>query len=175
MKSTHFLNQWLPRLTANELLTYLTQHRDVRLVLLRGLPGSGKSTFAKRLVQAADFVHIEADQHFYGSDGTYAFDPTRVADAHAVGQQQADAALRSGRRAVIANTHVRMWELAASIGLAMLHRAPFRIVHCRGPWENTHDVSEEIIAKMRDKWEPLPEHLQSMQLILDDTAQNSSE
>jgi adenylate kinase family enzyme len=38
------------------------------LILVRGVPGSGKSTYAKTLV---DWYAIEADQYFVRIDGVY--------------------------------------------------------------------------------------------------------
>ena len=48
-----------------------------QLILLRGLPGSGKSTFAKSL----GGIHIEADQYFM-QDGEYKFDASQLKHAH---------------------------------------------------------------------------------------------
>lgn len=51
------------------------------LYLIRGIPGSGKSTFAQNLysfgmVEAV----IEADDYFY-TDGVYQFDPSMLGSA----------------------------------------------------------------------------------------------
>ena len=48
------------------------------LIILRGCPGSGKSTFAKTLGGA----HFETDMYFVSDDGTYNFDPSKLRDAH---------------------------------------------------------------------------------------------
>ena len=48
-----------------------------KLFLVRGLPGSGKSTFAKALV-GSDFLVCEADKFFYDKEGNYNFDATKV-------------------------------------------------------------------------------------------------
>lgn len=42
------------------------------LLLIRGLPGSGKTTMAKQYAQIG-YVHCEADQYFE-RDGEYRFD-----------------------------------------------------------------------------------------------------
>jgi predicted kinase len=132
---------------------------EIGIVVLRGLPGSGKSTFAQLLEQTQGFKHLEADRFMTDAQGKYRFDPARAADAHAVCQQHAYEALRTGARVVVANTHVRLWEFAPYLGLAQLFRREVRVVECLGAWDNIHGVSSEIIAKMREKWEPLPPHL----------------
>jgi len=48
-----------------------------QLILLRGLPGSGKSTFANLL----GGIHVEADQYFI-QDGEYKFDASKLKQAH---------------------------------------------------------------------------------------------
>lgn len=125
------------------------------LLILRGLPGSGKSTLASALAAGQGLLHLEADQHFV-SNGQYRFDPSRVADAHAVVARDAFVALQSGRRVVVANTHVRLWEMAAIVGAAQLAGKSFCFVECTGQWTNIHQVPDAAMAAMRSRWEPLP-------------------
>lgn len=127
-------------------------------IVLRGLPGSGKSTLATRLATLHGFVHLKADQHFV-ANGKYLFDPTRVANAHAVVARDALAALQAGKRVVVANSHVRLWEMAAVIGAARLANRTISFVECQGAWPNVHGLAESVIASMRQRWELLPTEL----------------
>ena len=124
-------------------------------VILRGLPGSGKTTWAARLAAEQGYVHLEADQHFM-VNGRYRFDPARVADAHALVARAALDAMQTERRVVIANTHVRLWEMAAIIGAANLAGKSFCFVECTAAWGNVHAVPEDAITRMRMRWERLP-------------------
>lgn len=124
-------------------------------VVLRGLPGSGKSTLARALAAHHGFLHLEADQHFV-ANGVYRFDPARVADAHAVVVRDTLAALQSGRRVVVANTHVRLWEMAAVVGAARLAARTVCCVECQGAWPNVHGLGAPVIESMRSRWEQLP-------------------
>jgi adenylate kinase len=120
-------------------------------VILRGLPGSGKSTFAKRLVEEFGFVQLEADDHFY-VNGEYKFDPMRVADAHAVVVRDALVHLRAGRRVVVANTHAQLWEMAGIVGAATLSQHSYCFVNCTGGYANIHAVPENVISAMKDRF-----------------------
>lgn len=51
-----------------------------QLILIRGLPGSGKTTMAKTLYP--DHVLCEADQ-FFETDKGYIFDGSKIKEAHA--------------------------------------------------------------------------------------------
>jgi adenylate kinase family enzyme len=46
------------------------------LTLVRGLPGSGKSTFANTITN--EFSVCEADKFFYDKEGNYNFDATKL-------------------------------------------------------------------------------------------------
>jgi hypothetical protein len=134
---------------------YLHDHPAGRLIILRGWPGSGKSTLAQAFVHQASFVHVEADQHFT-RDGVYQFNPANASDAHAVCQKQAIDALHDGRKVIVGNTHVRLWELAPYVGIAYLLAVEWAVIECRGVWPNIHGVPEDVVGAMRGKFEPMP-------------------
>ena len=55
------------------------------LILLRGLPGSGKTTLANIILQLPSNFNPEilsADDFFEGEDGEYNFDSTKIKEAH---------------------------------------------------------------------------------------------
>lgn len=137
-------------------------------IVLRGLPGSGKSTLAQRLVAQASrpSVHLEADQHFV-VNGAYRFDPLRAADAHAVVVRDVLTALQARQRVVVANTHVRLWEMAAIVGAARLCASSLCFVECVGSWESIHAVPADAVIKMRERWEALPAEFESVSFRLD--------
>ena len=89
-------------------------------------------------------------------NGVYRFDPAQVADAHAVVGQDALTALRAGPLLVVANTHVRLWEMAAVVGAARLSGRTMCFVECQGAWPSVHRLSASVIASMRHRWETLP-------------------
>ena len=52
-----------------------------KLILVRGVPGSGKSTFVNSNKRHCD-DHIEADMFFIRPNGVYDFNPRMLKDAH---------------------------------------------------------------------------------------------
>jgi predicted kinase len=138
-------------------------------VILRGLPGTGKSTFAKRLASEFDFVHLEADDHLF-VNGEYRFDPARIADAHALVVRDALTHLQAGARVVVANTHVRLWEMAGIIGAATIAQRSFCIVEFIGQYGNIHAVPADVISAMNARYERAPDFMAGCVFTLSDPA-----
>lgn len=67
------------------------------LYIVRGLPGSGKSTFAKSL----GGVNYEADMFFINENGEYNFDPSKLKDAHNWCRHKAMDSMKSGEPIVV--------------------------------------------------------------------------
>lgn len=121
------------------------------VVLIRGLPGSGKSTMAKR--DFGSHVHCEADAFFVGQDGVYRYNPKMIKSAHEWCQRQVDIALRNGHNVVVSNTFTRLWEMDAYRAIAERRGAEVRVIVARGSYGNIHGVPSEAIDRMRARWE----------------------
>lgn len=82
------------------------------LFLIRGLPGSGKTTFAKKLIKPYDNpVHLEADMYFE-INGVYTWDSSKLGLAHGWCMNYAETAMRTGSDCVVvSNTFTRRWEM----------------------------------------------------------------
>lgn len=122
---------------------------DTELVLIRGLPGSGKSTMA-RVLALVGYQHFEADQ-FFMQDGVYRFDGSRIREAHAWCQDMTRKALLQGHRTVVSNTFTQLREMAPYQAMSRL----VRVIEAQGHWGNVHGVPEETLQRMAGRWEPL--------------------
>jgi predicted kinase len=130
------------------------------LVLLRGLPGSGKSSFAKHMW--SDFVICEADQFFYDSDGNYNFDPSKLRDAHKYCKDKVETFMSDNEKnsqfypeIIVSNTFTREWEMDEYFKLAKKYnyQVVSLIVENRHGNKNVHGVPDSKIEEMRNRFE----------------------
>ncbi|NBV51319.1 ATP-binding protein [bacterium] len=132
-----------------------------RLILIRGLPGSGKSTMAKQIMNSApnpdSFRHYEADMYFIDSDGVYRFNPRLLSAAHSWCQNSTEKALRAGHNVIVSNTFTQAREIEPYLSLAKkIGGIKVEIKTATGNYKNVHDVPEAAIQRMRDRWEEFP-------------------
>ena len=126
----------------------------MRLILIRGLPGSGKTTLAKQL--APDCYH-EADQYMTDGAGNYQFDPKRLRYAHGMCQKAVEKAMKQRTEVVVvSNTFVTRWEMAPYLRLAQNYGYEVEVIVATGTWQNVHGVPDEAVQRMREKWEDMP-------------------
>lgn len=121
------------------------------LYITRGLPGSGKSTFA----QSLDCPFVEADMYF-DHNGEYKFDPTKLRDAHNWCRNKVrDWMMVNTPKIAVSNTFTQNWEMETYYELAKEfgYNVFSVIVENRHGGTNTHNVSEQTIQTMKDRFE----------------------
>jgi hypothetical protein len=96
-----------------------------KLYIMRGLPGSGKSTRAHEIAMGAmvqgaqGAVICSTDDFFVGSDGVYRFDGRRLGEAHSSNQSRVELAMMADTEVVIVdNTNTTHKEMEAYRRLA---------------------------------------------------------
>ena len=127
---------------------------SLNLVLIRGLPGSGKSTMAKKFA-ASGYEHFEADQYFENEDGSYAFDRRGLHRAHHQCLTKASWCLADGKPCVVSNTFTTFEEIEPYLQAAEAAGARVFIYECDDDFGSIHDVPRTVIENMRKRWEPL--------------------
>ncbi len=121
------------------------------LFLLRGLPGSGKTTLAESLGGS----HMEADKYFT-YDGKYEFDVTKLKDAHDWCQNAVRVFMENkSKRVVVSNTFTQEWEMDTYFELAEKYgyQTSCLIVENRHGGVNIHGCPDDKIEQMKNRFE----------------------
>ncbi len=122
----------------------------MKLYIIRGLPGTGKSTLAADL----NCCICEADNYFLTDEG-YNFDPTKLGEAHQQCFELCKMLMETGTsRIAVSNTSSRHWEYAPYLALAM--EMGYQVVEITLTGEifnNTHNVPNDTIEAMKQRWE----------------------
>ncbi len=131
-----------------------------KLYIVRGLPGSGKSTFAEAIV-GSDFLVCEADKYFM-VDGEYKFDMNRLKEAHEWCRNRVETYMKDSlmndqfyREIAVSNTFTQEWEMKPYFDLAKKYGYTVFtvIVENRHGGVNTHNVPDATLGNMRNRFE----------------------
>lgn len=130
--------------------TFNQQETKVQtLHLIRGISGSGKSTYAESL----KIKIVEADLFFINEQGQYCYDRKQIKLAHEWCQLEVRRLLRAGYNVAVANTFVKKWEMKFYFDLAKELNIYVKTKVCEGRYQNKHGVPAETIKRMIDQFE----------------------
>lgn len=130
------------------------------LTLVRGLPGSGKSTFAHFIWSS--YVICEADQYFVDKDGNYNFDGSKIKDAHKWCRDKVETMMKDNilnpqyySEIVVSNTFTQEWEMEEYYKLAEKYGySVFSIiVENRHGGVNEHGVPADKLEVMKNRFQ----------------------
>ena len=120
------------------------------LYIVRGLPGSGKSSLAKKLTELV----YSADDFFTNKKGEYNFNAKLLGKAHEWCWSKVRDAMFIGANAVaVANTFTQAWEAEKYYQIAEEYGYSVFVIECQNDFGNVHDVPQESIDAMKERWE----------------------
>lgn len=129
------------------------------LILLRGLPGSGKTTLSNIILEWPTIDKpdtISADDYFMDDDGNYNFNPSKLKEAHNHCEIRCANKMKLElSRIVVANTFTQEWEMEKYYEMAERYnyRVHSVIVENRHMGENVHGVPESKLIQMKDRFD----------------------
>lgn len=112
--------------------------------LVRGIPGSGKSTVARQL----DCFHLEADM-FFMRNGQYKWDKEYISDAHDWCFNAFCTAIDNGQDVVVSNTFCRLRDMTRYLVHAEYRGHDIIIHECCGQFQNIHNLPEDVLLNMK--------------------------
>ncbi len=134
------------------------------LYIVRGLPGSGKSTLGAQIAAQKRCPYVEVDMYMSDSKGNYAFNKNKLKTAQRWCKKQAVEALKLQGAVVISNTSATLRTLLPYFMIAYRFRAMIIIKEPNTPWRwdveecerrNKHNVNIDTIRKYKSQWFPI--------------------
>ena len=125
------------------------------IILLRGLPGAGKSALAAVLSEEGRYPVFSVDSYFTSANGEYSFRHDENHVAYRECAAQTEAAMKAGTPKIfLDNTFTMEWEMTPYFELA--ERYGYRVfvvtVEKRHSGANVHGVTDEQLRKMAGKY-----------------------
>lgn len=133
----------------------------VDLIIMRGCPGSFKSTVAKHIQSHLDNSVICSTDDYHMVDGVYKFNRAKLGKFHAKNLENATNFLLNGQTVIIDNTNTTLFEALGYIKSAKTLNKTFCFVEPVGPGctdatllaqRNVHQVPLDAIKAMLDRW-----------------------
>jgi predicted kinase len=125
------------------------------LILIRGLPGSGKSSVAAVLSEENKYPVLSIDHYFTDNDGTYNFRFGENHVAYAQCKERTEECMKKGLQKVfVDNTFTMEWEMEPYFQLAQTYNYYLFVltVENHGSFKNVHNVTDDQLKKMAEKY-----------------------
>lgn len=123
-----------------------------RLILVRGMPGSGKSTFAKEYADRLGIMYVESDMYFYRNGGGYQFDINQLRYSHGWCLDTVKVMLMTKGIAIVSNTFTQFREMKEYVDFCKEHDFGLDVFTMNSRFQNIHNVPEDVLKRMSDRF-----------------------
>lgn len=126
----------------------------MNLLIIRGLPGSGKTTLAGLIGKGIKAEIVAADDFFTDESGKYNFKPDQLGRAHRWCEEQTEKFMQEGKPVIVHNTFTTESELARylELGKQYNYKITSLIVENRHGNESVHNVPIPVMQKMKQRF-----------------------
>jgi hypothetical protein len=119
-----------------------------KLIIIRGLPGAGKTTYAKS--RFPNYNYFDADQ--YWDEHDCCFDIKRIAEAHEWCKSKVVMSLKNGNNTVVANVfgrrdHIKNYLEVIDVDYEL------QVIRITSQFKSIHRVPHNTIMSMKRHWE----------------------
>jgi tRNA uridine 5-carbamoylmethylation protein Kti12 len=130
------------------------------LIIVRGIPGSGKSTFAKEIVKMFpdNSIHWESDM-FYMHNGVYCWKPTIAHLGHRWCENKVKQSFNDKDIVIVSNTFTTSSEMKPYVDFAHENGITVQYVRMANEFENEHGVPESTLEKMKARFVDVPSEI----------------
>lgn len=98
-----------------ELLTKI-RSENIRLIVIRGISGSGKTYLANILARNLNAIVCEADTFMFANGSS--FNPKKLDTCHQMCKDRVKKTLKDGKIAIVSNTNTTLFELTQHVEIA---------------------------------------------------------
>lgn len=126
-------------------------------IILRGIQGSGKSTFATLLhsLNPNSVIH-ETDSYFVNENGDYVFDPTKLQENHDKNFVAFCNSIFNGvEMVIVSNVNAKKEHFERYINYAKLkgYKVTVLVVENHNETKSVHDVQDYVIERTKAQFE----------------------
>jgi tRNA uridine 5-carbamoylmethylation protein Kti12 len=136
-----------------------TKTKEVKLLILRGSTGSGKTTLATETKAFKTWKITSADKFFINSDGKYVFDRKKLQDAHNVCFTETYNYLAKGFNVIVDNTNRDPSEFSRYLKLAnneFLPKVVIKVYSMHFYYGSTKLIPPHVINRFFKEYVPFP-------------------
>lgn len=128
-----------------------------QLILICGLPGSGKTTLAGSLLTGYNKADNNRQWRWYENDmyfeqtGPYKYDPDKMDEAWTWCQDSTRRSLDAGYSVIVSNTFTTYMELSPYYIMTQDRPITPQVIVCYGDFGSIHNVPNQVVSRMRER------------------------